>query len=104
MSVLVDATVNEPVVSVAWGGSVTMAGSCLGIDGATAIWPHGTKITSHDPLTIDVPGLGQLSVGDVVSSGGEPSDPTDTDPHLPRGIKAVPSGCPTRGLVYIYAN
>ena len=71
-------------------GPVTMAGDCLGINGATVIWPHGTKIATDDPLTIDVPSLGRLRVGDCVDGmGGD-----EYVDHLPKGIDAVPSGVP----------
>jgi hypothetical protein len=103
--VLVDAKpkFNEPVVGVAWGGRVTMAGHCLGIDGATVIWPHGTKITLNKPLTIDVPGIGPVKVDDYVSGGASADDPGPLR-ALPKGIDAVPSGCPTDRAVYFSAN
>jgi hypothetical protein len=77
-------------------GKVTMAGDCLGINGATVIWPHGTKIATDDPLTIDVPSLGSLRVGDYVDAmaGDEYVD------YLPKGIDAVPSRCPTEVVAF----
>jgi hypothetical protein len=101
--VLVGAKVNMPVAGVGWGGRVTMAGDCLGIDGATVIWPHGTKITLKKPLTIDVPGMGLVKVDDHVSGGADPDSPSPIR-ALRKGIDAVPSGCPADRGVYFYAN
>jgi hypothetical protein len=81
-------------------GPLTMAGDCLGINGATVIWPHGTKIATDDPLTIDVPSLGRLRVGDYVDGmGGD-----EYVDYLPKGIDAVPSGCPTDQVVAFYPD
>lgn len=99
--ILVNAKVNGPVVGVGWGGTVTMSGHCLGIDGATVIWPHGTKISSSHPLIADVPGIGLVRVGDVVSGGGGEPGPLGA---LPSGIDAIPSGCPVNRAVYFSAN
>ncbi len=66
---------------------------------ATVIWPHGTKITSDDPLTIEVPGLGGLQVDDQVDGGG-----VEYGDHLPKGIDAVPEGCPTEQVFEFYPN
>lgn len=43
---------------------------CLGANGSVIVWPSGTKVVSHDPLTIDVPGHGKFAVGDAVQIGG----------------------------------
>jgi hypothetical protein len=64
------------------------------------IWPHGTKIATDDPLTIDVPSLGRLRVGDYVDGmGGD-----EYVDYLPKGIDAVPSGCPTDQVVAFYPD
>lgn len=102
--VLVGADVDGPGVGVGFGGSVAMVGDCLGVEGdgavATVIWPHGTKIVSPDPLTIDVPGLGRVSVGDQVAGGG---GDVSVD-RLPKGIDAIPSSCPTEQVVAFYPD
>lgn len=78
---------DDNVAGVGLGGSVTMAGSCLGIEAGTILWPHGTKVVSDDPLTIEVPKLGRITVGDRVSGGGSQYA------RLPKGIEKIPSGC-----------
>jgi hypothetical protein len=79
-----------PNAGVGFGGSVAMVGHCLGIEGATVIWPYGTTIVSGDPLTIDVPGWGRVKPGVGVSGGA-----VAYADSLPKGIDAMPSGCPT---------
>ena len=64
------------------GGNVTMAGRCLGFDGATVLWPYGTTIVTDDPLTIEVPGLGRVTGGDSVYGGVD----TFVPGHLPRAL------------------
>jgi hypothetical protein len=78
------------------GGSVAMAGRCLGFEGATVLWPHGTKIVTDDPLTIEVPGLGRITSGDSVYGGVDTFAPG----HLPDGISAIPDGCPTTLIAF----
>lgn len=87
------AVVGDNVAGVGLGGSVTLAGDCLGINQMAVIWPHGTTVVDTDPLTITVPGVGSLSVGDHVSGGGADF----SFDHLPDGIDEVPSGCTTSG-------
>ncbi len=71
------------------GGTVTTAGTCLGFDGATVLWPYGTMIVTDDPLTIEVPGLGRITSGDSVYGGVD----TFVPGHLPDGVGAIPDGC-----------
>jgi hypothetical protein len=57
-------------------GTLAVVDGCLGItDGTTyadtvVVWPHGTEVTSDDPTTIDLPGVGEVAVGEEVSVGG----------------------------------
>jgi hypothetical protein len=57
-------------------GTLAVVDGCLGItDGTThadtvVVWPHGTEVTSDDPTTIDLPGVGEIAVGNEVSVGG----------------------------------
>ena len=92
-------------------GRVSIVGDCLGnndpmIKGATIIWPHGTKITADDPLTIDVPTLGSLRVGDRVDGLGDyfvnhRVGQVNLD-YLPKGIDRVPSGCHRNQVIAFY--
>jgi len=94
-------------------GRVSIVGDCVGIngsavDGATVIWPHGTKITADDPLTIEVPGLGRLGVGDGVVGSGDlfvnhrPGQ--EYVDHLPKGIDRVPTGCRRNQVIAFYPD
>jgi hypothetical protein len=92
-------------------GRVSIVGGCLGIngsavDGATVIWPHGTKITAEDPLTIDVPGLGSLRVGDGVDGSGDQfvnhRPGQEYVDYLPQGIDRVPTGCRRNQVIAFY--
>lgn len=74
-------------------GTVTMDGDCLGIgNGQVIIWPGGTTIVSEDPITIKVPGLGEIGLGDKIDGGGGMTD------EPPDGVD-VPSTCPSENLV-----
>ncbi|MFN8195566.1 MAG: hypothetical protein U0R80_14945 [Nocardioidaceae bacterium] len=85
----------DNMAGVGFGGEVSMAGTCLGItlDGTTwtVVWPYGTKVVDRDPLTIDVPGQGRLSVGTALGGGGLQLDVS----RLPEGVDRIPAGCPT---------
>lgn len=84
---------------VGMGGEVTLVGNCLGIETTTVIWPYGTEVVSDDPLTIDVPGLGRVTIGDHVEGGAD-----DYVDQLPSGIDALPSGCFDERLAVFYAE
>ena len=56
-------------------GSLAVVDGCLGITGAddtdvVVVWPHGTEVTDSEPPTIDLPDVGEVTVGDEVSVGG----------------------------------
>ena len=84
---------------VGFGGTVALVGNCLGINDATVVWPYGTKVIDEDPLTVEVPGLGQVGVGGQLSGGAEVYED-----HLPEGIDDIPSGCPTALVVVFYPD
>jgi hypothetical protein len=96
--VLVDSTIDGPTAGIGYGGTVTKIGTCLGFENSaeevTIIWPHGTTIVSGNPFTIDVPGLGHVTVGDRLDGGGVER----TVDNLPKGIDAIPRGCPTEQI------
>ena len=96
--VLVNAEQPEGVMDAGEGfdGRVELVGDCLGIGGNTIIWPPGTEIVSDNPLVVEVPGLGQVTIGDQVTGGAD-----HYVDYLPEGIDAIPSGCPT-GSVFAY--
>jgi hypothetical protein len=75
-------------------GTVTLIGSCLGIDDAIAIWPAETTIVDADPFTIQVPDVGEVSVGDTVDGAGGGFSPDD----LPDGV-VVPDDCDASSVV-----
>jgi hypothetical protein len=75
-------------------GTVTLIGSCLGIDDAIAVWPAETTIVDTDPFTIKVPDAGEVSVGDQVDGAGGGFSPDD----LPDGV-VVPDDCDATSVV-----
>lgn len=96
VKVLVNAEPGDgPIAGVGWGGRVELVGGCLGFGGSTIVWPYGTEIVSDDPLVVDVPGEGKVTIGDQVMGGA-----SRYGDRLPAGIHAVPSGCPTE--IYAY--
>jgi hypothetical protein len=98
-NVLVGPELNGPTVGVGFGGTVVKVGDCLGVDGWTVIWPHGTTIASTDPLSIEVPGLGRLAVGDTVDGGGNIStDGTST------AFGQIPRNCRSARVVEFYPD
>lgn len=79
------------------GGEVQLVGGCLGAAGNVVVWPHGTRVMDREPLTIDVPGLGRVEVGQNVRLGGgfvvEHSEPGEVpDPLRVAGV-TVPKSC-----------
>jgi len=85
------------MAGVGFSGKVSMVGSCLGISDTTVFWPHGTKVVDENPLTIEVPGLGRVTVGNQLTGGAD----VYVD-HLPKGIDAIPSECPTTEVAAFY--
>lgn len=73
-------------------GVVRLIDGCLGIEDSVALWPAGTELVSEDPLTIDVPGTGEVQVGAAVrgaggyiEAGGYGGEPT-----LPKSCSEAP--------------
>ncbi|MDF9717816.1 hypothetical protein [Nocardioides sp. ChNu-99] len=69
-------------------GSLTVVDGCLGIGRTVVVWPHGTDVVGTDPLVVDVPGVGERSLGDDVAVGG----------GQVHGYRAVPEECAGRPL------
>ena len=89
----------DSVAGVGLGGTLAMVGDCVGIDEATVIWPYGTEIASNEPLTIDVPGLGRVALGDQVDGSGD-----EYVDRLPKGIDSIPAGCPAEQVFAFYPD
>ncbi|MBC2934228.1 hypothetical protein [Nocardioides sp. zg-1228] len=57
-------------------GTLAVVDGCLGITDVTTyrdtvvVWPHGTEVTSDAPTTIELPGVGEIAVGEKVSVDG----------------------------------
>ena len=76
------------------GGTVEVVEGCLGADGAVIIWPHGTEVAEEDPLTIDVPDVGTVGLGDTVElAGGFVFEPTSAAPGQTYESELVPDSC-----------
>lgn len=84
---------------VGYYGAVTIVGTCLGIGDAVVVWPPGTEVESDEPLVVNVPGLGQVGVGDRIEGGADVHDPEDP----PDGLK-IPEGCRDHRLVSFWPN
>ncbi|MFN8196257.1 MAG: hypothetical protein U0R80_18480 [Nocardioidaceae bacterium] len=80
-------------------GDVTVVGTCLGVEDTVVIWPPGTEVANDDPLTVDVPGLGEVGVGDRIQGGAVERDPEEP----PDGLE-IPEGCTGHGLVSFWAG
>jgi hypothetical protein len=87
------------IAGIGYGGTVTMVGTCVGINQATVIWPYGTEVVSEDPLVLDVPGLSEIGLGDEVSGGAD-----EYENFLPDGIEAIPEGCPDSEVVAFFPD
>jgi hypothetical protein len=90
---------HDSVAGVGFGGYVALVGPCLGLNSTTVVWPEGTKITSDEPLTIDVPGLGRLRIGDPVDAGA-----VMYEDGMPTSMPAVPSDCRTDTVAVLYPD
>ncbi|MFO6454464.1 MULTISPECIES: hypothetical protein [unclassified Aeromicrobium] len=79
------------------GGTLELVGGCLGASGVVVIWPVGTDVVDEDPLTIDIPDLGEFSIGDRVEVPGgmvvESSSKTVPPGPLSIAGVTVPEAC-----------
>ena len=91
------------------GGVLEVVGGCLGAGGYTIVWPHGTEVVDEDPLTIDVPGEGEVSLGDEISLGGGYVQESDGGASTPAGPVQVggvrvPEACVGQGVFLSHAG
>ena len=78
-------------------GILANVGGCLGVGDTVVIWPHGTRVLSKRPLTIDVPHVGKAMLGDSITLGGGISRDRSAGPRtigdLDVGGVPVPAKC-----------
>lgn len=79
------------------GGRLAVVGDCLGARGDVYVFPQGTEVTDEDPLTIDIPGVGEVALGEEFNIAGGwvvegPADLPETGP-LELGGVTVPTEC-----------
>jgi hypothetical protein len=83
-------------------GALTVVGGCAGVGDSVVIWPHGTDIVDDDPLTLDVPGVGHVVLGEKFDMGGGFIYETgDTDQSPPDEIGdgvPIPEDCQGRDI------
>jgi hypothetical protein len=83
-------------------GTLADVSGCLGVDNTVVVWPHGTRVVQEHPLTVAVPGLGRVGIGDEVELGGgvaldqHPAPPTAGDLDI-AGV-TVPAACTTHNV------
>lgn len=79
------------------GGTLEVVGGCLGASGYVIVWPHGTDVVDEDPLTVDVPGVGRVALGEEFQVGGgfvlEHSSTTRSPGPYRAGGIVVPAEC-----------
>jgi len=101
VSVLVAAPSGDSMAA-EFRGELAVVGDCAGAGDAVVIWPHGTKVVRADPLTLDIPGVGHVTVGERFEMGGgfvyESSDATESAPAVFGDKVAIPEGCRGRDL------
>lgn len=79
------------------GGTLEVVGGCLGADGDVYVFPQGTELVDEEPLTIDIPGVGEVSLGESFDVGGgfaveHGSDDVESGP-IEIGRVTVPAEC-----------
>lgn len=89
------------------GGTVEVLDGCLGAGGAVLVWPHGTDVVDEDPLTVAVPGLGDVTVGDEIAiGGGFVHEPPQDAPRADLSVAGVdvPEPCTEHGVFLAQAG
>lgn len=67
-------------------------GGCVGLtkDGKSSdliVWPAGTTLVDTDPVTIHIPGVGAVAVGQQIHAGGGESGPKEALPAIPEACQ-----------------
>lgn len=79
------------------GGTLEVVGGCLGADGSVYVFPEGTEVVDEGPLTIDIPGAGEVSLGEDFEVGGGWEVEHSSDDMEPGAIEVggvtVPAEC-----------
>lgn len=99
VQVLVGADDGSNMAGVGLGGTVSVVGDCLGMEERVVIWPPGTEIKQDAPLIIDVPGMGDVKVGDHIEGGGKSYEPS----QVPDGVE-LPDGCLSERVFSFFPN
>ena len=83
-------------------GTLADVSGCLGVDDTVVVWPHGTKVVEEHPLTVAVPGLGRVGLGDQVKLGGGVALDQYPSPHTAGDVDiagvTVPAACTTHNV------
>jgi hypothetical protein len=79
------------------GGTLEVVGDCLGADGDVYVFPKGTEVVDEEPLTLDIPGFGEVSLGEEFDVGGGWAVEHSSDDVEPGSIEiggvTVPAEC-----------
>ena len=57
-------------------GTLVEVDGCVGVEATdggvefVVVWPYGTSVADDEPVTIEVPDVGEVAVGDEVQVGG----------------------------------
>lgn len=75
-------------------GTLTRVGDCAGIGDQVGIWPLGTTVVRESPLTLNIPGLGEIQAGDELVGAGGVFDAAVDDVAI-----EIPASCGTTQAV-----
>jgi hypothetical protein len=79
------------------GGTLAVVGGCLGADGDVYVFPQGTEVVDEEPLTVEIPGVGEVSLGEEFVVGGGYAVEHSSDDVEPGAIEigrvTVPAEC-----------
>jgi hypothetical protein len=80
------------------GGTLEVVDGCLGASGDVYVFPQGTDVVDEDPLTVDIPGVGEVALGEELVIGGgwvleHPSDQVPSGGTFDVADVTVPARC-----------